>query len=558
MKFSSQKLALLIVLVFFLFSAAFFADAFHKRELELTYPELLGLPKLESHTSLPGLIKYVFVFTVTISGVIALGALVYAGFLFLMSGANPGLRATAKKKITDVLWGILLLLGAYIFFNTLNPDLTILRAPGTSLTKTTLFIDDPLTDPLGGIDPVIDVKTLKYGGVVVYTGDPDVGSNIGSQILLNNVTEFDDETWLGTPPKFIKVLGECAVSLFTGENYTPVPPAISITGPNKAGLSIDHTSLQFTNRGCLGSSITAYRETGYHDNSTAFIYSDSSLEEDRLAGTGRPSGSRIFDAEDNIGSVRFNRPDLADFGVKFCEKKAMGIQCANVSSANLDDTAPNTINGGIKDWSAFDFLTNDVSSFTLGGSATAIRQAGVVLYNKDDFSGISEIFINSDANLEPVPTLGKSNIMALFNEYTSSMRIVGEYIVTLFDCANYCRDNIPNGHYLRIYNNIEVPTFEQGHVKSVIGPLVETDPASELGGLGNRNGGVLEIPKLSAFVHPGKIDGDNKDDETWNDFKVKSMRIEVPLRIYTAQNLWMNPCEDPNPQPESDFPCVLP
>ena len=79
---------------------------------------------------LSGLIYYLFAFSVSVVGIIAFGAIIYAGVMLMMSGARPQLRMDAKNKIRNVILGIALLLGSVILLNTINPELSIINVPG--------------------------------------------------------------------------------------------------------------------------------------------------------------------------------------------------------------------------------------------------------------------------------------------------------------------------------------------------------------------------------------------------------------------------------------------
>ena len=79
---------------------------------------------------LSGLIYYLFAFSVSVVGIVAFGAIIYAGVMLMMSGARPQLRMDAKNKIRNVILGIALLLGSVILLNTINPELSIINVPG--------------------------------------------------------------------------------------------------------------------------------------------------------------------------------------------------------------------------------------------------------------------------------------------------------------------------------------------------------------------------------------------------------------------------------------------
>ncbi|TSC59937.1 MAG: hypothetical protein LiPW15_605, partial [Parcubacteria group bacterium LiPW_15] len=56
----------------------------------------------------------------------------YAGIKWTASQGNPGVISDAKDQITQALWGLVLLGGAFVILNTINPELTILQIPKLS------------------------------------------------------------------------------------------------------------------------------------------------------------------------------------------------------------------------------------------------------------------------------------------------------------------------------------------------------------------------------------------------------------------------------------------
>ncbi len=110
--------------------------------LEIVYPTLPGveapqvfMPKIESgeyprDQALPLYLKYFYVLFVVFSGLIAFAALAYGGFIYLTSSGNPGRVSDAKDQIVSAFFGVIILLGSYMFLLVLNPDLIVLQVPG--------------------------------------------------------------------------------------------------------------------------------------------------------------------------------------------------------------------------------------------------------------------------------------------------------------------------------------------------------------------------------------------------------------------------------------------
>jgi hypothetical protein len=131
------KTILIIISIFALLGMAGFALA-----LEINYPRLPGaeapqdfMPKVESgeytrDQVIPLYLKYFYVLFVAFSGLIAFAALAYGGFIYLTSGGNPGRISDAKDQIVSAFFGIIILLGSFMFLLLLDPDLTVLQVPG--------------------------------------------------------------------------------------------------------------------------------------------------------------------------------------------------------------------------------------------------------------------------------------------------------------------------------------------------------------------------------------------------------------------------------------------
>ncbi|MFH1129455.1 MAG: hypothetical protein V1686_01845 [Patescibacteria group bacterium] len=91
-------------------------------ELLLKWPEIGGA-KLGEQSSVPELIKYIYTFALAICGITALISIVYGAAQYTFSAGNASKAEDAKKRITDALLGILILLFAVLILNTINPDL---------------------------------------------------------------------------------------------------------------------------------------------------------------------------------------------------------------------------------------------------------------------------------------------------------------------------------------------------------------------------------------------------------------------------------------------------
>ena len=80
-------------------------------------------------TTIPGYIVRLYQFGLGFVGILAVGMIVAGAILYAISAGKPDKQGEAKDMITSALWGMLLLLGAYLILNTINPRLVSLKDP---------------------------------------------------------------------------------------------------------------------------------------------------------------------------------------------------------------------------------------------------------------------------------------------------------------------------------------------------------------------------------------------------------------------------------------------
>jgi len=68
-------------------------------------------------------------FALMIGGLLAFGAVVFGGVKYITATGNPSAQSEGKAWIESALLGLLLLAGAYLILNTVNPNLTHLNLP---------------------------------------------------------------------------------------------------------------------------------------------------------------------------------------------------------------------------------------------------------------------------------------------------------------------------------------------------------------------------------------------------------------------------------------------
>lgn len=97
-------------------------SAIKAAETLINYPEINGTD-LTWDTSLPDIIKYVYLFSVGICGAVALLSILIGAIKYVGAAGNPSKMSDAKEQIFSAILGVIILLSSYLILNTINPDL---------------------------------------------------------------------------------------------------------------------------------------------------------------------------------------------------------------------------------------------------------------------------------------------------------------------------------------------------------------------------------------------------------------------------------------------------
>ncbi len=120
LNFSKKYLLLWIVLVLLFFHSETLA-------LEVSWPTSPAGTKLTDDSTLPELIKYLYEWGISITGIILFLSLILAGFQYLTSVGEPIKLQEAKDRIQSSLLGVIFLLASWIILNLINPALTTFK-----------------------------------------------------------------------------------------------------------------------------------------------------------------------------------------------------------------------------------------------------------------------------------------------------------------------------------------------------------------------------------------------------------------------------------------------
>jgi len=97
------------------------------------YHLMVPLPTSEgtvsTTTGIVDYIKTLYLFAMGIAGVIAMGLIVFAGFQWLTSAGSYSTISKARNRMSNAIFGLVILLGSYLLLNTINPALVNLKEP---------------------------------------------------------------------------------------------------------------------------------------------------------------------------------------------------------------------------------------------------------------------------------------------------------------------------------------------------------------------------------------------------------------------------------------------
>lgn len=110
----------------------------------------------ETITGPASYIHYLFIWGLGMVGLVALVAVAYGGFVYLVSGGSETTKSYAKEIIWGAIYGLLLLFCSYLILHTINPDLVKLKLETTPVS----LPSPPTAAPTPGVSiPVTTTPT---------------------------------------------------------------------------------------------------------------------------------------------------------------------------------------------------------------------------------------------------------------------------------------------------------------------------------------------------------------------------------------------------------------
>jgi len=167
-----KNFILLTIFVFFLFLSW---QTFAQENLEIEYPTIPGTEKIQSNTSLPSYLKYVYNLSVFLAGILSFVLLVWGGIKYITSANRPGKMADAKEQISAAFLGLIIVLASFLILNSINPELLILNMPDLKILEIIPY------------SPPQKIELPEY----VFQEIP-VGTLITSEISISSFITVDD------------------------------------------------------------------------------------------------------------------------------------------------------------------------------------------------------------------------------------------------------------------------------------------------------------------------------------------------------------------------------
>jgi hypothetical protein len=89
-----------------------------------------GYPAFTQASTPADMVGLIYRYALSIAAALATIRIVYGGFLYVISAGNSSKQSEAVDIITSAVWGLVLLAGAYLLLNTINPEIIELKNPG--------------------------------------------------------------------------------------------------------------------------------------------------------------------------------------------------------------------------------------------------------------------------------------------------------------------------------------------------------------------------------------------------------------------------------------------
>ena len=151
------------------------------------YVPLIDIPLLTQagDTGFSGYINFLYSLSIGIAGLLAVIKIIVAGVKYMFSDVITD-KGSAKKEIQGALFGLLLILGAYIILNTINPQLVTGKPNFKALPDRPDLIKRPASISVAS-NAAADAANADAAAAAARAGSPSGGCGSRSQSTQGNL-----------------------------------------------------------------------------------------------------------------------------------------------------------------------------------------------------------------------------------------------------------------------------------------------------------------------------------------------------------------------------------
>lgn len=149
---------------FFIFTLFFISLPAFVFAVQVMIPGSVDVQK----TTVPEFIANLYNFALYFGGALAVLMIVAGAIYYTFSAATPSQKGRGMDMIWGALWGLGLLLGAYLILKTTNSELVLLRGPGGEIAKNVNFNASSTSSTQGNTTP-----ETPLGGIPIVTTGQD-------------------------------------------------------------------------------------------------------------------------------------------------------------------------------------------------------------------------------------------------------------------------------------------------------------------------------------------------------------------------------------------------
>lgn len=265
------------------------------------YAPLVPLPGIGTPTSFPAYLVGLYELALMSIGIFAMMMILYGGFKYMTSAGNPALMGDAKDAIWSAIFGLILALLSWLILGTVNPELTMVKTPGTT------FAPFPaLTGTIGNITCSLDgnltTSTCRCIDGVTITKNAGYESATCNQACSDSlpIVSITGGGGSGAAAKATVASGVItAITVITGGTGYTAAPTITITGSSGSGATATATV-----GGGLVTAITVSGGTGYgpaipSDNGYHCLKADATIGVDQnIIGMTKAESAKKFSIYD--------------------------------------------------------------------------------------------------------------------------------------------------------------------------------------------------------------------------------------------------------------------